>query len=111
MRGCIRSSMGLPQWIWFERTHIGQTFSLLQHHTYVEKIYGMIRGNLKKEISPLLGLCIQAPRTSKVSLVRGSSRSVANTETQKALIVHWQGTVQNLGNFLNTLKENPIFGS
>uniref|UniRef100_A0A0E0AA18 Myosin motor domain-containing protein n=1 Tax=Oryza glumipatula TaxID=40148 RepID=A0A0E0AA18_9ORYZ len=28
---------------------------------YVEKIYGMIRDNLKKEISPLLGLCIQVP--------------------------------------------------
>lgn len=26
---------------------------------YVEKIYGMIRDNLKKEISPLLGRCIQ----------------------------------------------------
>ena len=26
---------------------------------YVEKIYGMIRDNLKKEISPVLGLCIQ----------------------------------------------------
>lgn len=26
---------------------------------YVEKIYGMIRDILKKEISPLLGLCIQ----------------------------------------------------
>lgn len=26
---------------------------------YVEKIYGMIRDNLKKEISPLLGKCIQ----------------------------------------------------
>lgn len=26
---------------------------------YVEKIYGMIRDNLKREISPLLGLCIQ----------------------------------------------------
>ncbi|XP_028056244.1 myosin-9-like [Camellia sinensis] len=28
---------------------------------FVEKIYGMIRDNLKKEISPLLGLCIQQP--------------------------------------------------
>ncbi|KAL2942705.1 Myosin-11 [Bienertia sinuspersici] len=37
---------------------------------YVEKIYGMIRDNLKKEISPLLGLCIQAPRTSRASLVK-----------------------------------------
>ena len=26
---------------------------------FLEKIYGMIRDNLKKEISPLLGLCIQ----------------------------------------------------
>lgn len=25
----------------------------------VEKIFGLIRDNLKKEISPLLGLCIQ----------------------------------------------------
>lgn len=26
---------------------------------FLEKLYGMIRDNLKKEISPLLGLCIQ----------------------------------------------------
>ncbi|XP_028084595.1 myosin-9-like [Camellia sinensis] len=30
-----------------------------QRTAFVEKIYGMIRDNLKKEISPLLGLCIQ----------------------------------------------------
>ncbi|OIV90788.1 hypothetical protein TanjilG_15521 [Lupinus angustifolius] len=75
---------------------------------YVEKIYGMIRDNLKKEISPLLGLCIQAPRTSRASLVKGSSRSVANTEAQRTLIAHWQGIVKSLGNFLNTLKENHV---
>ncbi|XP_024926209.3 myosin-11 [Ziziphus jujuba] len=74
---------------------------------YVEKIYGMIRDNLKKEISPLLGLCIQAPRTSRASLVKGSSRSV-NTEAQRALIAHWQGIVKSLGNFLNTLKANHV---
>ncbi|OIW20881.1 hypothetical protein TanjilG_24959 [Lupinus angustifolius] len=75
---------------------------------YVEKIYGMIRDNLKKEISPLLGLCIQAPRTSRASLVKGASRSVASTEAQKALIAHWQGIVKSLGIFLNTLKENNV---
>ncbi|XAR53570.1 Myosin ATPase [Bertholletia excelsa] len=75
---------------------------------YVEKIYGMIRDNLKKEISPLLGLCIQAPRTSRASLVKGSSRSVANTAAQQALIAHWQGIVNSLGNFLNTLKTNHV---
>ncbi|CAH2038541.1 unnamed protein product [Thlaspi arvense] len=75
---------------------------------YVEKIYGMIRDNLKKEISPLLGLCIQAPRTSRASLVKGASRSVANTAAQQALIAHWQGIVKSLTNFLNTLKSNNV---
>ncbi|KAK4431206.1 Myosin-11 [Sesamum alatum] len=75
---------------------------------YVEKIYGMIRDNLKKEISPLLGLCIQAPRTSRASLVKGSSRSVANTPAQQALIAHWQGIVKSLGTFLDTLKANHV---
>ncbi|KAK2988516.1 hypothetical protein RJ640_026744, partial [Escallonia rubra] len=75
---------------------------------YVEKIYGMIRDNLKKEISPLLGLCIQAPRTSRASLVKGSSRSVASTAAQQALIAHWQGIVKSLGGFLNTLKTNHV---
>ncbi|KAK8712719.1 hypothetical protein V6N13_147948 [Hibiscus sabdariffa] len=75
---------------------------------YVEKIYGMIRDNLKKEISPLLGLCIQAPRTSRASLVKGASKSVANTAGQQALIAHWQGIVNSLGKFLNILKENHV---
>ncbi|XP_057550107.1 myosin-9-like [Amaranthus tricolor] len=75
---------------------------------YVEKIYGLIRDNLKKEISPLLGMCIQAPRTSRASLVKGSSRSVANTAGQQALIGHWQAIVKSLGNFLNTLKVNHV---
>ncbi|XP_011002934.1 PREDICTED: myosin-11 [Populus euphratica] len=74
---------------------------------YVEKIYGMIRDNLKKEISPLLGLCIQAPRTSRASLVKGA-RSLANTAAQQALIAHWQGIVKSLGNFLSTLKSNHV---
>ncbi|KAF6175051.1 hypothetical protein GIB67_039599 [Kingdonia uniflora] len=76
---------------------------------YVEKIYGMIRDNLKKEISPLLGLCIQAPRTSRASLVKGPPRSSANVAAaQQALIAHWQGIVKSLGSFLNTLKANHV---
>ncbi|XP_008785355.2 myosin-11-like [Phoenix dactylifera] len=75
---------------------------------YVEKIYGMIRDNLKKEISPLLGLCIQAPRTSRANLVKGSSRSLASAAAQQALIAHWQGIVKSLGNFLSTLKTNHV---
>ncbi|XVF57179.1 hypothetical protein PTKIN_Ptkin06aG0183100 [Pterospermum kingtungense] len=67
-----------------------------------------LRDNLKKEISPLLGLCIQAPRTSRASLVKGASRSVANSAGQQALIAHWQGIVKSLGKFLNTLRENYV---
>jgi myosin-5 len=75
---------------------------------YVEKIYGMIRDNLKKEISPMLGLCIQAPRTSRASLVRGSSRSHANAAAQEALIAHWQSIVRSLRDFLKTLRANYV---
>ncbi|XP_059660383.1 myosin-9-like [Cornus florida] len=73
---------------------------------YVEKIYGMIRDNLKKEISPLLGLCIQAPRISRASILKGTGRMLANAAAQEILIAHWQGIVKRLGNFLDTLKAN-----
>lgn len=71
---------------------------------FLEKIYGMIRDNLKKEISPLLGLCIQAPRTSRQSLVKG--RSHANAVAQQALIAHWQSIVKSLNNCLKIMKAN-----
>ncbi|XP_022899025.1 myosin-11-like isoform X2 [Olea europaea var. sylvestris] len=75
---------------------------------YVEKIYGMIRDNLKKEISPLLGLCIQAPRISRENLIKGTARTLANAAAQEILIAHWQGIVKSLANFLNILKENHV---
>ncbi|CAN4113680.1 unnamed protein product [Withania somnifera] len=76
---------------------------------YVEKIYGMIRDNLKKEISPLLGLCIQAPRISRAGLLKGSTaRTLANAAAQEILIAHWQGIVKSLANFLNLLKANHV---
>ncbi|XP_051148594.1 myosin-17-like [Andrographis paniculata] len=73
---------------------------------FLEKIYGMIRDNLKKEISPVLGLCIQAPRTSRASLVKG--RSQANAVAQQALIAHWQSIVKSLDNYLKTMKANYV---
>ncbi|KAH6828513.1 myosin family protein with Dil [Perilla frutescens var. hirtella] len=73
---------------------------------YLEKIYGMIRDNLKKEISPLIGLCIQAPRTSRSSLVKG--RSQANAVAQQALIAHWQSIVKSLDKYLKTMKANYV---
>ncbi|KAH0888565.1 hypothetical protein HID58_050994 [Brassica napus] len=71
---------------------------------FLEKIYGMIRDNLKKEISPLLGLCIQAPRTSRASLVKG--RAQANAVAQQALIAHWQSIRKSLNAYLNLMKAN-----
>lgn len=75
---------------------------------YVEKIYGMIRDNLKKEISPLLGLCIQAPRISRINLIKGTARALANAAAQEILIAHWQGIVKRLANFLDILKANHV---
>ncbi|XP_039032382.1 myosin-17-like [Hibiscus syriacus] len=73
---------------------------------FLEKIYGMIRDNLKKEISPVLALCIQAPRTSRASLVKG--RSQANAVAQQALIAHWQSIVKTLNNYLKTMRANYV---
>lgn len=73
---------------------------------FLEKIYGMIRDNLKKEISPLLGLCIQAPRTSRASLVKG--RSQASVVAQQTLIAHWQKIVTSLNNYLKMMKANYV---
>lgn len=73
---------------------------------FLEKIYGMIRDNLKKEISPLLGLCIQAPRTSRASLLKG--RAQANAVAQQALIAHWQSIVKSLNNYLKTMRANFV---
>uniref|UniRef100_A0A7N0TWA0 Myosin-17-like n=1 Tax=Kalanchoe fedtschenkoi TaxID=63787 RepID=A0A7N0TWA0_KALFE len=73
---------------------------------FLEKIYGTVRDNLKKEISPLLGLCIQAPRISRTSLVKG--RSQANAAAQQALIAHWQSIVKILNNYLKTMKANYV---
>lgn len=73
---------------------------------FLEKIYGMIRDSLKKEISPLLGFCIQAPRTSRASLIKG--RSNANAAGQQALIAHWQSIVKSLNNYLKTMKVNHV---
>lgn len=73
---------------------------------FLEKIYGMIRDNLKKEIAPVLASCIQAPRTSRASLVKG--RSQANAVAQQALIAHWQSIVKSLNNYLKTMRANYV---
>ncbi|XP_051120458.1 myosin-6-like [Andrographis paniculata] len=70
---------------------------------YVEKIYGIIRDNLKKDLGALLALCIQAPRTTKGSVLR-SGRSFG----RDAPTNHWQGIIDSLNSLLCTLKENFV---
>lgn len=69
---------------------------------YVEKIYGIIRDNLKKELASLLSLCIQAPRMSKGVLRSGRSFGKDSPAT------HWQSIIESLSTLLNTLKENFV---
>ncbi|KAJ4805624.1 Myosin [Rhynchospora pubera] len=73
-----------------------------QLQAFVETFYGMVRDNLKKELTSLLSLAIQAPRTAKASIVRG--RSVKNSNLDS----HWKTLVDNLNDFLEMLQENGV---
>ncbi|KAJ8451192.1 hypothetical protein Cgig2_013964 [Carnegiea gigantea] len=69
---------------------------------YVEKIFGIIKDNLKKELSPLLSSCIQAPRTEQGAALR---RSLSNMPLPPN---HWQNIVETLDSFLSTLEDNHV---
>ncbi|XP_022953483.1 myosin-6-like [Cucurbita moschata] len=69
---------------------------------YVEKIFGIIRDNLKKELTTLLSSCIQAPRTSKGVLRSGRSFG-KDTQTN-----YWLSIIEHLNLLLCTLKENFV---
>lgn len=70
---------------------------------YVEKIYGMIRDNLKREITPLLSvLAVKEPRNCAPELL---SRTA---DFQNIFIAHWQGIVSKFDCFLNMLKFNNV---
>ncbi|XP_009395668.2 myosin-12-like isoform X1 [Musa acuminata AAA Group] len=76
---------------------------------YVEKIYGMIRDSLKKEISPFLTLCIQAPRSARARSIRGSSKSIlSGIVAKQASSIHWQSIVKSMDCSLNTFCENYV---
>lgn len=51
-------------------------------------------------------MCLQAPRTSRASLVKG--RSQANAAAQQALFAHWQSIVKSLNNYLMMMKSNHV---
>ncbi|KAK2645086.1 hypothetical protein Ddye_020281 [Dipteronia dyeriana] len=87
------------------------TLLFKQHLTaYVEKIYEMIRDALKKEISPFLNLCIQAPRSVRVRSIRGSSKSIHSNivAKQQASNIYGQSIVNKLDHTLNILSTNHV---
>ncbi|KAL2339400.1 hypothetical protein Fmac_007340 [Flemingia macrophylla] len=60
---------------------------------YVEKIYGIVRENFKKELSPLLSSCIQVDRSSK-----DNSQPTGS----------WVSTIECLNKYLKILKDNYV---
>ncbi|XXG61768.1 hypothetical protein AAC387_Pa05g0296 [Persea americana] len=71
---------------------------------YVEKIYGIIRDNLKKDVTTLLAQCIQAQKPSRTGMLRGSGRSFGNN-TQSS---PWLSIIDCLNKMLETLRESFV---
>lgn len=76
----------------------------------VEKLYGIIRDSLKKEISQFLNFCIQAPRSARGRPFRGSSKRmqsniVAKQHTSNAC---WQSIVKKLDQYLSIISRNHV---
>ncbi|TYI09392.1 hypothetical protein ES332_A09G069800v1 [Gossypium tomentosum] len=72
---------------------------------YAEKIYGIIRDNLKKDLSLLLSCCIQVPRASKGTAFKTFEES---EEVDSSPACHWQRIIESLNKHLSTLKENFV---
>ncbi|XP_042486248.1 myosin-15 isoform X2 [Macadamia integrifolia] len=72
----------------------------------VEKIFGLIRDNLKKEISPLLGFCIQAPKVVR-SHTGKSSRS-PGVVPQQSVNSHWDSIIKFLDSLMSRLRGNYV---
>ncbi|XP_010231102.1 myosin-11 isoform X2 [Brachypodium distachyon] len=68
----------------------------------IEKVYGLISDKLKKELNPLLELCIQDPRTNHATQAK-ASLSPASGLGQHNQLTHWLGIVKILNNYLYLL--------
>ncbi|RZC84894.1 hypothetical protein C5167_047684 [Papaver somniferum] len=74
---------------------------------YVEKIFGLIRDNLKKEIAPLLSLRIQAPKNVSRRPVKPSKFQGAIPQ-QQSLSSHWDRIIKFLDSLMSHLRENYV---
>ncbi|KAG9135235.1 hypothetical protein Leryth_013509 [Lithospermum erythrorhizon] len=73
----------------------------------VEKIFGLIRDNLKKEISPLLGQCIQAPKNQRVHGGK-SNRSPGGVPQQITTSSQWDNIIKFLDSLMDRLRKNHV---
>ncbi|KAI5013652.1 hypothetical protein ZWY2020_037182 [Hordeum vulgare] len=62
---------------------------------FVEGLYGMIRDNVKREVSSVLSHVIQAPRTAKAGLITDQDS-------------YWKAIVNHLNDLLKILQENCV---
>nr|XP_048332478.1 myosin-15 isoform X3 [Ziziphus jujuba var. spinosa] len=72
----------------------------------VEKIFGLIRDNLKKELSPLLGSCIQAPKTTRAH--GGKSSRSPGGAPQQSPGSQWDNIIKFLDSLMSQLRENHV---
>ncbi|KQK01634.1 protein OPAQUE1 [Brachypodium distachyon] len=72
----------------------------------VEKIFGQLRDNLKKEISPLLSVCIQAPKATRAQT--GKASKSPGVGAQPPPNSHWDNIVKFLNLLMDTLRENYV---
>ncbi|XP_039837345.1 myosin-11-like isoform X7 [Panicum virgatum] len=73
----------------------------------IEKVYGMISDRMKKELNPLLELCIQDPRTSYSTQAK-ASLSPASGFGQQEQLMHWLSIVKIFNNYLHVLRANHV---
>ncbi|KAJ8767312.1 hypothetical protein K2173_017356 [Erythroxylum novogranatense] len=71
----------------------------------VEKIFGLIRDNLKKELSPLLNSCIQAPKSTRHA---GKSSRSPGGIPQQTPNTQWESIIRFLDSLMERLQNNHV---
>ncbi|WVZ99416.1 hypothetical protein U9M48_044721 [Paspalum notatum var. saurae] len=73
----------------------------------IEKVYGVISDKMKKELNPLLELCIQDPRTSYSNQAK-ALLSPAGSLGQQGQLMHWLSIVKTFNSYLHVLRANHV---
>ncbi|KAL8171461.1 hypothetical protein V2J09_023265 [Rumex salicifolius] len=74
-----------------------------QLSAYVETMYGMIRDNVRRQLSPILSSCIKGPGTPKQS-----TQNNEQSDVMAAPASHWKKIIDILSSFLDSMKKNFV---